>query len=814
MESGQKFPRSLQSGGEMGELTRNFDWSSSSIGPIEYWPQSLKTTLGILLHSSFPMFLFWGPDLTCFYNDAYRPSLGINGKHPAVGRKGNELWTEIWNFIGPVINKVITSAQASFFENQLLPIYRNGKMEDVYWTFSYSPAYNDGGEVYGVFVTCTETTGAVKALQEIQESEYRFRTMSESIDILIAVTDEHGNATYFNTAWTALTGVPLKDLLRQSWMDLLHEEDRKGFLEVFGSSLENKQSFTGEFRIKNKDQNYSWLLVKSSPRYKGSGNFAGHISTSIDITDRKKAEQSFAESEQKLRALVDSAPFPIGVYLGREMKITLANEAIIEVWGKGNEVIGKRFGEILPELNNQEVLVQLDNVFITGVPFHTRHQYIHLEVDGKHKPYYFNYSLTPLFDESGAVYGVVNTGADVTDLNIAKQKIEQSERNFRAMILQAPVAMCILRGPTYIIEIANALMIELWGKEVEDVMHRPVFEALPDATEQGLEQMLNDVYNNGQTASANERPVMLVRNGEAETVYLNFVYEPYFDADGTIVGILAIATDVTNQVIARNNIQEIVAERTRELAEVNNNLQRSNEELAQFAYIASHDLQEPVRKISTYVQMLEQRLGTLDELPKKYIDKIADAASRMRTLISDVLNYSELSRELTVFETVDLGNIIDHTKNDFELLMEQKGATVYYENLPAIEAIPLQMLQLFGNLVSNALKFSRTDVKPVIKILATVMAENELEKYPLLNKNNLYYNIEFSDNGIGFKPEHAEQIFNIFQRLHGRTEYAGTGIGLSMCKKIAQNHHGEIYATSNPGSGAIINVILPARQPR
>ena len=165
----------LANGGEMGALTRAKDWSKTSVGSVELWPQSLRTTLGILLNSKFPMFLFWGPDHICFYNDAYRPSLGNDGKHPAIlGQKGAEFWPEIWDFIKPLIDQVLIKGEATWHEDQLLPIYRNGKMEDVYWTFSYSPVNNDEGKINGVLVICNETTDKVNILKKLENSNQRY----------------------------------------------------------------------------------------------------------------------------------------------------------------------------------------------------------------------------------------------------------------------------------------------------------------------------------------------------------------------------------------------------------------------------------------------------------------------------------------------------------------------------------------------------------------------------------------------------------------------------------------------------------------
>ncbi|MEO5644298.1 MAG: PAS domain S-box protein [Bacteroidia bacterium] len=806
-------PHFLKNGGELGELTRNFDWSKTSIGSPEQWPQNLRLTLSMILSSKFPMFLWWGKDLVQFYNDAYRPSLGNEGKHPlALGQKGEECWPEIWVIIHPLIIQVQTTGQATWSEDQLIPIFRNGKIEDVYWTFSYSPIYReDERSIDGVLVVCTETTEKVQSRKLVEESEERFRNMAEGADILIATSDETDNATYFNSAWTQMTGKKMQELLNFGWADLLHEEDYKTFLPFYRESSKKRQPWIREFRLRDKDGNYRWLYVKGTLRFRHDGAFAGYISSSIDITQRKKAEEKLRESEQQVRTIVASAPFPIGVFVGKEMRIILANQTILDIWGKGNNVIGKSYMNILPEFESQAIFDQLSNVLNTGNPFHAQNQRVDIEIKGELQAFYFNYSLTPLYDTSGKVYGIMNTAADVTDLNVAKRRLEQSESNFRNMVLQAPVAMCILSGPEYVVEVANDLIIELWGKLPDSVLEKPLFEGLPDAKNQGLEQLLWNVYTNGETFKADERPVSLLRNGKNETVYLNFVYEPYRDVNGKVVGVLAVAVDVTSQVIVRHRIEELVAERTKELADTNHHLQKSNSELAQFAYIASHDLQEPLRKISVFSQLLENSIGSnADEPSKNYLQKIRSSSVRMNKLIRDVLIFSELVNENQQFIEVNINTIIDDIKTDYELLIEETGALITYENLPVLEAVPLQMTQLFNNLIGNSLKFARKDITPLITITATELTKQEQEKL-LLFRHPSYYKIQLTDNGIGFKPEHADQIFNIFQRLHRKSEYEGTGIGLSMCKKIVLNHHGDINADGSSENGAVFNVILPIK---
>lgn len=801
----------LNKGGEMAELIKQHNWSNSSLGTPDTWPVSLKTTLGLMLHSAFPHFLFWGDELTCFYNDAFLPSLGVNGKHPSIGKKGKEVWQEIWEFIGPLIHQVMSTGKPVQFEDQLVPFYRNGKIEDIYWTFCYSPAYGDDGNIAGCFVTCTETTSKVQTIKKLTESEKRFQTLIREATVgIVVLSGAEMKVEIVNDAYGRLINKTPDELLGKELFDIIPE-----VADEFRPMLDNVR-LTGEpvylyhhpYTVTPDGKIVTgYLNVVYQPYREEDGTITGVMALCQDVTEQVRSINKAAETEQLLRSVVESAPFPIGVYIGREMRIILANHSIMEVWGKGFNVAGKLYSDILPELSNQKIFQQLDDVYTRGIPFHARNQRVDLMVDGKLKIYYFNYSFTPLFDTEGKVFGVMNTAADVTDLNLAKQQVEQSEKNFRQMILQAPVAMCILLGPDHVIEVANKQLIEIWGKRAEDIMHKPVFEALPDAREQGLEPVIAKVYNTGEPFYANEMPISLIRFGKQETVYLNFVYDPYRDAEGNIVGVLAIAHDVTPQVIARQQIEDVVAERTKELAAANSNLERSNEELAQFAYIASHDLQEPIRKVSVFTQMLESNLPALDERSQHYIDRIKLASSRMLALIRDVLNYSQLTGKVDEPVPVNINSVIADIKNDFELLIQQKHASIRYSNLPTVKAIPLHMSQLFGNLISNALKFTQKHSSPVITVTSE-MAASDLVQSRELNTSP-YHHIRVSDNGIGFGQENAEKIFNIFQRLNAKAEFEGTGIGLAMCRKIAQNHGGDIFATSREGEGTTFHILLP-----
>lgn len=257
-----------------------------------------------------------------------------------------------------------------------------------------------------------------------------------------------------------------------------------------------------------------------------------------------------------------------------------------------------------------------------------------------------------------------------------------------------------------------------------------------------------------------------------------------------------------------------VQERTLSLKEANIELEHSNKNLEQFASIASHDLQEPLRKIQVFAGLLNQRHQN-DTTPdtKELLNKIVVATERMSTLIKDVLNFSRITNPEVAFKKTNFNNILENVMKDFDLLMHEKKASVRQEDLPVIEAIPIQINQLFYNLVNNSLKFSKQDTPPVINISSTILNSSEISKYPNLHPGISYCEIKFTDNGIGFDQEYADQIFMIFERLHSQTEYSGTGIGLALCKKIVTIHHGEIRAESKLNKGTTFYIILPLKQP-
>lgn len=256
-------------------------------------------------------------------------------------------------------------------------------------------------------------------------------------------------------------------------------------------------------------------------------------------------------------------------------------------------------------------------------------------------------------------------------------------------------------------------------------------------------------------------------------------------------------------------LESKIADRTQELSVYSEELARSNRELEDFAFVASHDLQEPLRKIRAFGNRLESGYNdVIDERGKDYLARMLNAAERMSMLISDLLAFSRVSTRGKEFDEVDLGRAINSVIDDLEIAIDEKSAQINVSDMPIIRGDKSQLEQLFLNLISNALKFQTKGVTPIVSINATVALPEDVKDI-LISEEHEWIKITVSDNGIGFEQSFAEKIFAPFQRLHGRSEYKGTGIGLAVCRRIVERHNGQISATSKLGEGATFSIILP-----
>lgn len=1190
-----KYQKLLSGGGEMGERIRKKDWSTTEVGNIESWPQSLYTTLSIILNSKFPMFLWWGPELICFYNDAYRPSLGIEGKHPSIlGQKAKDAWPEIWNTIKPLIDQVVERNESTWREDQLIPIYRNGKLEDVYWTFSYSPVKDESGDTAGVLVTCHETTQKVKVLEDIQERETQLSFIIDAAEMgtwdLNPITGKF-KANGRLKKWLGFS--PDSHLNLSEMMSRIAESDRERVTNAIQTIL--KQGSNGNYEVEysvinptNKKERR--LLAKGKVLFDDHGTVHRFSGIVQDITEQVSARKKIEESEKRFRNTVKQAPVGICILQGPEFIVQLANHAYLQMIDKEeSEFVGHRLFDILPEVR-EKVKPLLAKVYTTGEPLYGMEFPVSLNKYGKERQAFFNFVYHALREDNGKISGIIVVANEVTELVEAKHSLVESEKQFRHLVMHSPIPMAILRGKDLKIEMSNNAMLKnIWRKEKENVIGKKVLDVFPELNEQKYAELLKKVYSTGKLHKENESHAYVQGDdGILKEFYFDFEYSPLFELEGEISGIMVTANDVTEKVEARKkleesekrfrkvadsvpvliwmsgtdkvchffnkawlnftgktmeqeygngwiegvhpddlekcldtyttsfdkqeefymeyrlrrhdgeyrwisdngvprfttdgvfegyigacmdihenivyqkkvedaeartrlateatdlatweldlntrhiiysprlveilghskskilshqemrnqlhpddtsileaafekaietgiynyevriikpdsdvswvrtqgkmffdeknkprkllgtlrditeekarrqelfeseqkfrlladsmpqhiwtadpngnfnyynqsvfdytglNMEEInkdgwmrvlhpndreesikvwnnsiktgtdflfehrfrrhdgeyhwqlsraipqkdsegniqmwvgtstniqeqktfasqlekkVKERTGELAKKNKELEKMNVELESFAYVSSHDLQEPLRKIQIFaLRILEKEYENLSPVGKDYFERMRTAAERMQTLIEDLLTYSRTNTMDRVFIKTDTEEIISEVINELKEIIFEKKVTIEVGNMHKIPVIPFQFRQLLLNLLTNSIKFSEAGNKPHIKINSEIIRGS---KVPFLPSNKTYCHLSVSDNGIGFDPKYKDQIFEVFQRLHGRENYKGTGIGLAIVKKIIENHDGFITATSKVSQGATFDIYLPVSQ--
>ncbi len=416
---------------------------------------------------------------------------------------------------------------------------------------------------------------------------------------------------------------------------------------------------------------------------------------------------------------------------------------------------------------------------------------------------------------------------DITDLSSANKKMQIQADMVRDLFLTAPAFICTLRGPNHVYELVNERYQQLFGKR--KIIGRPIMEALPELAGQGFDTLLDKVYNSGETYVGIDIPMILARdeNQVPELCFFNFSYQAMRDENKSIFSILVFGYEVTEQVVAKNKILELqhlhskelegkVEKRTAELHLVNEILERKNEELEimntelnSFTYVSSHDLQEPLRKIQTFSNLiLESEAQHLSDTGKDYFSRIQSASARMQRLIEDLLAFSRLNTAERTFENTDLNQIVKQVESELRETIIEKKAVIEITELCEAYIIPFQFRQLLHNIIGNALKFSKPDVPPHIVIGSSNIICSKKNDTKLIPGKE-YCRITIQDNGIGFEPHFSKRIFEIFQQLHGKDKYAGTGIGLAIVKKIVENHSGTITAISEINEGVTFEIYIP-----
>ncbi len=562
----------------------------------------------------------------------------------------------------------------------------------------------------------------------------------------------------------------------------LHPDDHANVMAAVQAHLERREPYDIEYRLRTKSGEYRWFRARGKAIWGEDGRpqrMAGSIS---DVTERRRAEDRLRENEERLRLTLDNAldAFIAIDELGSVVEWNRQAESTFG-WSR-EEALGQRLSDmIVPDAMRQEHERGLVRLRDTGEA-HVLNRRLELPARDRHgREFPVELSIIGVTVRGQKLYSA--SLRDISDRKAAEEALRQSQAQLEAIIDNSTAVIYVkdLDGRYLLV---NRRYEELFHVARAGVLGKTDYDFFPKEMADDFRRNDRDVIAGGRAIAAEEAAPV---DGVLHT-YISVKF-PLSDGQGRVYATCGISTDITER--------KAYEERLKAFAD---RLEASNRELEEFARVASHDLQEPLRKVASFAERLEAKYSAaLDDQARDYIARMTDATRRMGRLIGDLLTYSRVTTRAQPFQSIDLSALAREVLSDLDVRIEDTGAIVEIGELPVIEADRTQMQQLLQNLIGNALKFRREDATPVIRVEASVEREAGRELCVL----------KVMDNGIGFDPQYAERIFGVFQRLHGRTEYEGSGVGLAICRKIVTRHGGTIAAQSAPGEGATFIVKLP-----
>ena len=642
--------------------------------------------------------------------------------------------------------------------------------------------YNEHGTIEWVDGIIEDINHRKISEEALIKSEERYRSIVENINDGFCIHDFEGNIQDCNENFAMMLGSVPEEIIGTN-------------LDEFSSNtmMLEKNNVTGELKktgivefdadLLKKDGNRCYYNIKSSIV---SGKNGDKVHSFIrDVTKRREMEEILHESEIKsqkrlaeIEAIYNSAPIGLCV-LDRNLRFVRINDRMAKINGfPPEEHIGKTLQEIVPDLAEQGEIVAKE-------VFETKKKVMGREFNGitPAKPGVLRTWIEqwyPVKDSSNQIIGINVAVLEITDIKRADKALKKSEEKLRLAIEGADAVMWFWNLEKDVFEWTDRY-INIFGTNPDPEMSYDDFlKSVHPEDREKVKNATQRVMQYGEDFKVELRTIWPDRS-------IHWVYSLgrlFYDFQGKPKEMIGIAIDITPSKLAEQELQETLKQ-----------LKRSNAELEQFAYVASHDLQEPLRMITSFLQLLQRRYeNQIDSDANEFIQFAVDGAARMQELVNDLLTYSRIGRKTGKFEYVNTEDILKQITFDSRLLIEENNAHINYDSLPLVWADYTQMVQVFQNLISNSIKYNEQE-NPTINI----SAEKKI--------NDWVFKVE--DNGIGIDPKHRVHVFKIFQRLHGRDEYDGTGIGLAIVKRIVEQHGGMIWYESKPGEGSIFYFSIP-----
>jgi PAS domain S-box-containing protein len=643
--------------------------------------------------------------------------------------------------------------------------------------------------------------------QELARANAELRFLNDVVEQAtqpFGAADFEGRLIRFNRAFECLTGYDAAELRAMTFMQLTpehwHEMERRQIAELLATGT----SVRYEKEYRRKDGTIVPIELTVDLYRNAAGEPQYLYAFVADISGRKQAEEQIQKANAFLDSIVEHLPLLLFVKRADDLCYERVNRAGTELLGVPQEdLLGRSDHDLYPReqaefftARDREALASKRLVDIPEEPIQTRHgeRILHTR-------------KIPILDGQGNPLHLLGIAEDITERKRAEEALRITESRWRTLVQTVTDYITMIDRAGAILFINHPPP----GVLLEDVIGTSVYLHLPPDHHEAFRSALEYVFQTGKPTSY-EVASVLPRVGALR--WFSTRMGPV-QVEGRVTAVTAISTDITERRQAEERLRQLAAE-----------LARSNAELEQFAYIASHDLQEPLRKVQAFGDMLVARYPeALGEEGRDYLQRMQNASKRMQALINDLLTFSRVTTKGRPFAQVNLAEVAGQVVADLEARIRDTGGQVEIGELPVLDADPTQMRQLLQNLIGNALKFHRQGEPPRVKVHSRLLHEGDgalrhdlrvagawAGDHASTEPARSCCEIMVQDNGIGFEEKYCDRIFAPFQRLHGRGEYEGTGIGLAICKKIVERHGGAITARSSPGLGATFLVTLPLRQ--
>ncbi|GAA4419629.1 PAS domain-containing sensor histidine kinase [Nibrella viscosa] len=654
------------------------------------------------------------------------------------------------------------------------------------------------------------------AARQQKEQQVQYESIFSATSDAILIYDYEGRLVEANPAACTMHGYTYGEITALSGWDLIHPDDHPKFRH-FIDTVRDTQLYTVESTHVSKAGKPIAVEVKGTTfTYRERPHLLAVVR---DVTQRKEVEAALHRAQTQLQAALSAGLVSTWFWDINQDKVygdqNLARLFGVEVEQAAHGLPLDNFVNAIHPDDRARVMQLIEQAVANQAEYEAEYRVINAA--GKMQ-WVIARGRVDYEEQTASFSGVI---VDITELKLTQEALSYQNQLTRTIADNATSTLFMMDAKGYC-TFMNPAGEKMFGYTFEEIRQRPLHYMIhhhrPDGSYYPMEDCPIDRALPENFDIRAHHDVFFRKDGTSFPV--SCAASPIFE-NGVPVSTVIEVRDITRerqaQEALRKSAEELernVQARTRELQDANERLAKSNYELEQFAYVASHDLQEPLRKIQLFGDMLHSQVSaTLQPVQQDWLDKILAAAQRMSSQIKDLLEYSRLTqpRHKPQFTPVDLNKVLKNVCTDMEVEVSRKSAEVVADNLPVLEAVELQMNQIMHNLISNSLKFSAPDRKPVITITASPLAQAEQAGYQLPAENE-YVKLVFRDNGIGFKPEFSEQVFEIFQRLNTKNKYPGTGIGLALCRKVADNHKGLIFADGQENQGAVFTIILPKRQ--